>query len=57
MFAFKEQKRYLPTILPNTENSPAVSFRFSGIRTLRPKSMYIDMNAGKGCHSCGSKAL
>ena len=32
------------------------SFRITGARTVRPKGMYIDMNAGKGCGSCGKSA-
>lgn len=32
------------------------SFRITGARTARPKGMYIDMNAGKGCGSCGKSA-
>lgn len=31
----------------------AVAFRLSGPTRARPRGMYIDMNAGKGCSSCG----
>jgi hypothetical protein len=31
----------------------SLSFRINGLRQTRPKGMYIDMNMGKGCNSCG----
>lgn len=37
-------------------SGPDFSFRITGARTARPKGMYIDMNAGKGCSSCGKSA-
>jgi hypothetical protein len=36
-----------------TQPSSLLSFRVQGVRPVRPKGMYIDMNIGKGCHSCG----
>ena len=55
MFAFKQQSilQSPPLILPNIylPASP-VLFRLTGTRQVRP-SMLIDMNAGKGCSSCG----
>ncbi len=36
----------------NTQPSNSITFGISGLRSVRPKGMYIDMNAGKGCGSC-----
>lgn len=41
-------------IIPQTGS--AFAFRINGLRTSRPKGMYIDMNSGKGCGSCGKSA-
>jgi hypothetical protein len=40
---------------PQPDLPPSVSFGFRQLRNIRPKAMYIDMNAGKGCSSCGIK--
>lgn len=54
------QLRPLPQqgIMPfNAPPNGHISFRLQGIRANRPKGMYIDMNAGKGCGTCGKGAV
>ena len=58
MFAFIGNPTYrsiTPINTPTLHYAPSVSFRLTSIRSTRPKGMFIDMNAGKGCHSCGNK--
>jgi hypothetical protein len=57
MFTFREQTLYRPSVPLGQGNVPiqSVSFRINGLRSARPKGMLIDMNAGKGCHTCGGK--
>jgi len=38
---------------PIVQPSSLLSFRMQGVRSIRPKGMYIDMNMGKGCNTCG----
>ena len=54
-FALSQPNPANRSLGPRSLTAPGLTFRLTGTSNVRTKAMYIDMNAGKGCSSCGGK--